>query len=150
MAARALPLLALLYISGCTGLAGAQQRRPHTANEVPAHEEPAINLGKFSISLAVKDLATSREFYETLGFEMIAGVPEENWILLKNGAAKVGLFQGMFDGNLLTFNPTDARAVESLMEKAGYKLETTTSGDTGPTSFIVKDPDGNTLLVDQF
>jgi len=109
-----------------------------------------MNLGNFSISLTVKDLARSRKFYETIGFEMIAGVPEENWILLKNGNAKIGLFQGMFDENLMTFNPTDARRIESVIEKAGYQVETATTGDTGPTHFIVKDPDGNTILVDQF
>lgn len=161
--ARAVPLLAFLYIASCAGSAGTPApERPTTANtrstqgetrpetpRVPA-KQSVVNLGNFSISLTVKDLATSREFYETLGFEMIAGVPEDKWILLKNGGARVGLFQGMFDDNLMTFNPTDARAIESVIKAAGYKLETATTGDSGPTSFIVKDPDGNTILVDQF
>ena len=108
-----------------------------------------MDLGNFSVSLSVKDLATSRKFYETFGFEMIAGKPEENWIILKNGEAKVGLFQGMFEGNLMTFNPSDARGMESTIKEAGYKLESETSGESGPTSFMLKDPDDNMILVDQ-
>lgn len=108
-----------------------------------------MNLGNFSISLTVKDLDTSRAFYESFGFEMIAGEPEQNWIILKNGDAKIGLFHGMFDENIITFNPMDARGVEKIIKEAGYKLETECTGEDGPTSFIVKDPDGNTILVDQ-
>lgn len=108
-----------------------------------------MNLGNFSISLTVKDLDTSRAFYESFGFEMIAGEPEQNWIILKNGDAKIGLFHGMFDENIITFNPMDARGVEKVIKEAGYKLETECTGEDGSTSFIVKDPDGNTILVDQ-
>lgn len=108
-----------------------------------------MNLGNFSISLSVRDLGTSRKFYETFGFEMIAGEPEDNWVILKNGDAKIGLFQGMFEGNLVTFNPADARAIQSILKAAGYPVETECIGESGPTSFIIKDPDGNTILVDQ-
>ena len=106
-------------------------------------------LGQFSVSLAVKDLPTSRAFYETLGFEQVFGEPENNWIILKRGEAVIGLFQGMFEGNLLTFNPADARGIEAHVKAAGYATESETSGESGPTHFAMKDPDGNVVLIDQ-
>ncbi len=108
-----------------------------------------MELGHFSVSLAVKDLATSRAFYETLGFEKIDGNADQGWLILKNGDAKVGLFQGMFEENLMTFNPSDARAVEKALVDAGHMPEKATEGESGPTHFVIKDPDGNTILVDQ-
>jgi catechol 2,3-dioxygenase-like lactoylglutathione lyase family enzyme len=108
-----------------------------------------MELGRFSISLAVKDLAKARSFYEVLGFTQVAGEPDHDWIILQNGEAKIGLFQGMFEGNLLTFNPTDARTIQQALVKAGYPLEKAADPGEGPTHFVVKDPDGNTLLVDQ-
>jgi lactoylglutathione lyase len=121
-----------------------------------------MNLGAFSISLAVKDLAASRAFYEKLGFTMFAGNPSQNWVILKNGDHVIGLFQGMFEKNILTFNPgwdqnaqnlgtfTDVRELQRQLKAAGVTLmneadETT----TGPASFIAVDPDGNPILVDQ-
>jgi lactoylglutathione lyase len=121
-----------------------------------------MNLGAFSISLAVKDLAASRAFYEKLGFAMFAGDPSQNWVILKNGDHVIGLFQGMFEKNILTFNPgwdqnaqnlgtfTDVRELQRQLKAAGVTLmneadETT----TGPASFIAVDPDGNPILVDQ-
>lgn len=108
-----------------------------------------MELGRFSVSLAVKDLATSRAFYETLGFSQVHGVAEQGWIILQNGDAKIGLFQGMFEDNLLTFNPSDARAIQEVIEAAGYALEKRAEDGEGPTHFVVKDPDGNVILVDQ-
>ena len=108
-----------------------------------------MELGQFSVSLTVKDLAKSRAFYETLGFAMVAGEPEKNWIILKNGEAHIGLFQGMFDANLMTFNPKDARGIEKAIDKAGYAIEKRTEGTEGPAHFTLLDPDGNRILVDQ-
>lgn len=123
---------------------------------------PATSLGAFSISLAVKDLTASRDFYRKLGFEAVGGKLEQNWLILRNGTATIGLFQGMFDRNLLTFNPgwdaecapldrfTDVRALQKQLEADGVVLATRADeGTTGPASFVVVDPDGNPILVDQ-
>jgi lactoylglutathione lyase len=121
-----------------------------------------MKLGNFSVSLAVKDIAVSRAFYEKLGFTVWGGEQEKNWLILKNGATIIGLFQGMFEQNILTFNPgwdsdanklpefTDIRALQRDLKTQGVQLlseadETT----TGPASFMVTDPDGNQILVDQ-
>jgi lactoylglutathione lyase len=121
-----------------------------------------MNLGNFSVSLTVKDLATSRAFYEKLGFQVIFGDPTHNWVILRNGAATVGLFEGMFDRNMLTFNPgwdadgnpvggyTDVRDLQRYLRSVG--IEPTLAADestTGPGSFVIVDPDGNPILVDQ-
>ena len=107
-----------------------------------------MDLGTFSISIAVKDLAVARAFYETIGFSVFDG-DEESWIILQSGAAKIGLFQGMFESNIVTFNPPDARAIEAAVIAAGYEPISTTEGDTGATNFLVLDPDGNTVMFDQ-
>ena len=121
-----------------------------------------MRLGAFSVSLAVKDLSASRAFYEKLGFEVFAGQAEQNWLILRNGYATVGLFEGMFERNILTFNPgwdanaeaidefTDVRELQAELEDRGVDIETRTEGEsTGPASFVVIDPDGNPILVDQ-
>lgn len=122
----------------------------------------ALPLGNFSVSLAVKDLATSRAFYEKLGFSVITGEAAENWLILQNGAATIGLFQGMFERNTLTFNPgwdssgntlpqfTDVRELQRRLKAAGIvpSAEADESGQ-GPASFMVVDPDGNPILFDQ-
>lgn len=107
-----------------------------------------MELGTFSISLTVSDIAASRRFYETLGFEAIDG-DDESWSILKNGDALVGLFQGMFDQNMITFNPPNARAIEAALVSAGFEIVAPTEGDTGPAHFVATDPDGNSILVDQ-
>jgi predicted enzyme related to lactoylglutathione lyase len=121
-----------------------------------------MKLGAFSISLAVKDLETSRKFYEKFGFKAFAGDATANWLILKNGDHVIGLFQGMFDKNILTFNPgwdqnaqpiadfTDVRNLQRQLKAQGVQLlsEADTS-TTGPASFMVVDPDGNQILVDQ-
>lgn len=109
-----------------------------------------MDLGTFSVSLSVKDIVASRTFYETLGFSAIDGDMNQGWIILKNGDAKIGLFQGMFEGNILTFNPADARGIQRTLKAAGVPLiveadETT----TGPTHLTFTDPDGNAILIDQ-
>jgi lactoylglutathione lyase len=121
-----------------------------------------MELGAFSISLAVKDLQASREFYEKLGFTVFAGDPSQNWLILKNGDHVIGLFQGMFDKNILTFNPgwdqnaqklptfTDVRELQRQLKAQGMELmNEADESTTGPASFIAVDPDGNPILVDQ-
>ena len=121
-----------------------------------------MELGAFSVSLAVEDLAASREFYERLGFEAFMGEAEQGWLMLRNGDHVIGLFQGMFERNLITFNPgwnqqaqetgsfTDVRELQRRLREAGVEFasEVDESG-SGPGSFIVVDPDGNPILVDQ-
>jgi catechol-2,3-dioxygenase len=121
-----------------------------------------MTLGAFSISLAVKDLKTSKTFYETLGFTVFAGQIENNYLIMKNGKSLVGLFQGMFENNILTFNPgwdenansletfDDVRTIQKHLKSKDIKLETEADETTtGPASFVVLDPDGNAILVDQ-
>ena len=121
-----------------------------------------MQLGAFSISLAVKDIHASKAFYEQLGFRQRAGVLEQNWVVMKNGPHIIGLFQGMFDKNMLTFNPgwdqqkdnvdpfTDVRELQKALKAQGVTLmaeadETT----TGPAHVMLADPDGNPILIDQ-
>ncbi len=121
-----------------------------------------MELGAFSISLAVKDIEASRAFYEMLGFTVFGGDASQNWLILKNGDHTIGLFQGMFEKNTLTFNPgwdsnagtldtfTDVRDLQRQLKAQGVQL--TTEADettTGPASFVAVDPDGNPILVDQ-
>lgn len=121
-----------------------------------------MELGAFSISLAVKDLDASREFYEKLGFEAFAGDAAEHWLIMKNGGSVIGLFQGMFEQNIITFNPgwdqnaqelasfTDVRDIQRQLRTRGVQFEQEANEDTaGPGSFVVLDPDGNPILVDQ-
>jgi catechol 2,3-dioxygenase-like lactoylglutathione lyase family enzyme len=121
-----------------------------------------MELGAFSISLAVKDIAASRAFYEKLGFRVFGGNQADNWLILKNGDAIIGLVQGMFEGNLLTFNPgwdgnahplasfTDVRELRRRLQEQGVAVEVTPDeAATGPAYFTAVDPDGNVILVDQ-
>ncbi|MGB7448410.1 MAG: VOC family protein [Ornithinimicrobium sp.] len=107
-----------------------------------------MELGTFSISLAVNDLAASHRFYETIGFSTIDG-DGKSWVLVANGAAKIGLFHGLLESNIITFNPPNARAIEKTLKDAGWPLVAPTEGKTGPTHFLLTDPDGNTLMFDQ-
>jgi catechol 2,3-dioxygenase-like lactoylglutathione lyase family enzyme len=121
-----------------------------------------MNLGAFSVSLAVKDIQASKAFYEKLGFASFGGEIEQNWLILKNGDHVIGLFQGMFDKNILTFNPgwdqnakgverfTDVREIQKKLKAQGVKFATEADERTkGPASFVVTDPDGNPILFDQ-
>lgn len=121
-----------------------------------------MKLGAFSISLNVKNLQTSREFYEKLGFTAFAGSMEQQYLIMKNGNALVGLFHGMFEGNILTFNPgwdenakevnpfDDVRTIQKNLKDNGvtFVSQAETEG-SGPASFVITDPDGNVILVDQ-
>jgi predicted enzyme related to lactoylglutathione lyase len=108
-----------------------------------------MNLGTFSISLTVKDIKASQEFYEKLGFKKILGDESQNWLILESGEAKIGLFQGMFEQNLMTFNPRDARAIQRNLKAQGIVPTEADESGTGPAHFTLADPDGNTLLFDQ-
>ncbi len=122
-----------------------------------------MKLGTFSVSLSVKDIHQSKAFYEKLGFEAFSGNIEQNWLIMKNENTVIGLFQGMFEGNLMTFNPgwdgnaqevnpfTDVRELEANLKanEVPFVLETDPSVKEGPASFMITDPDGNVILVDQ-
>lgn len=108
-----------------------------------------MDLGAFSMSLAVQDIHRSLAFYEKLGFERIDGDPDEFWVIMKNGDAKLGLFQNMFEADLLTFSPKDARAVQALLKEAGVTLEREADGDAGRAHLALRDPDGRVILIDQ-
>ncbi len=109
-----------------------------------------MDLGTFSVSLAVKDLNASRAFYEKLGFTKLDG-DEQSWLILENGAAKIGLFQGMFDKNILTFNPTNVREIQKSLKAQGITLtEEADESTDGPAHITMIDPDGNSILIDQF
>ena len=121
-----------------------------------------MELGAFSISLAVQDLAASRSFYEKFGFQVFAGDASRNWLILKNGDHAIGLFQGMFEKNILTFNPgwdsnaqklstfTDVRELQRQLKAQGVELMSEADeSTTGPASFIAVDPDGNPIYIDQ-
>lgn len=151
------------FLAGCastnsTDAAGAGNDGPPVA----VKGDPAVNLGNFSVSLAVKDLAASRAFYEKLGFVARGGDPAQNWLILQNGSATIGLFQGMFERNIMTFNPgwdrnaealadfEDIREIQRTLRSRGLTL--TLEADestTGPASLMLNDPDGNPILLDQ-
>ena len=121
-----------------------------------------MQLGAFSVSLAVKDLETSRRFYEKLGFNVFAGSSDKNYYIMKCGDTLIGLFQGMFENNILTFNPgwdqsanmvegyDDVRAVQKRLKESGLSLMTEVDeAGSGPGSIVLMDPDGNAILIDQ-
>jgi predicted enzyme related to lactoylglutathione lyase len=121
-----------------------------------------MELGTFSISLSVKDLEASKLFYEKLGFTVFGGDPSQNWLIMKNGGHTIGLFQGMFEQNILTFNPgwdnnaqtletfTDVRVLQRQLKDQGVEmLSEADENSTGPANFMMSDPDGNTIMIDQ-
>ena len=121
-----------------------------------------MELGCFSVSLAVKNLGRSKAFYEKLGFHVIAGEEDQNWLIMKNGPHNIGLFQGMFDKNTLTFNPgwdqdanelesfTDVRDLQIILKRKGIEFAAEAKeSTTGPANFLIFDPDGNPILLDQ-
>lgn len=121
-----------------------------------------MDLGAFSISLSVKNIEASKAFYEKLGFTPFGGDLAQKWLIMKNGAHLIGLFQGMFEGNILTFNPgwdqdannlgsfTDVRDLQRQLKASGLSFESEADESTaGPASFVLLDPDGNAILVDQ-
>jgi catechol 2,3-dioxygenase-like lactoylglutathione lyase family enzyme len=124
--------------------------------------EAKVELGAFSVSLAVKDIEASRRFYEKLGFAVFLGDQSQNWLIMKNGDHVIGLFQGMFDRNLLTFNPgwdsnaqqlkefTDVRELQRRLKERGIDIVSEADeSSVGPASLMIVDPDGNPILIDQ-
>ncbi len=141
-------------LSGCAG--------PHADRSSDNQGPTPMRLGNFSVSLAVKDLAASRAFYEKLGFRAVGGDPAQNWLILQNETATIGLFQGMFDRNILTFNPgwdracnalpefDDVRDIQRRLREQGLPLTSVADeSTTGPASLTLVDPDGNPVLIDQ-
>ena len=131
-------------------------------NKKYGEPEDMMELGAFSVSLNVKDIQASKSFYEKLGFEVFGGDEAQHWLIMKNGDHVIGLFQGMFERNILTFNPgwdqdaqeldtfTDVRDIQRALKAQGVPLESEADeGTEGPASFIVVDPDGNPILFDQ-
>lgn len=121
-----------------------------------------MELGAFSVSIAVKNIEESKVFYQKIGFSVIGGEQSQNWLILRNGDHTIGLFQGMFDSNIMTFNPgwdkscaslasfADVRELLQDFQDKGIDIEQKSiSGDSGPASFSIKDPDGNSILIDQ-
>lgn len=121
-----------------------------------------MQLGAFSVSLTVKDIAISRAFYETLGFTVFAGEQENRWLILRNGSTVIGLFQGMFDRNIMTFNPgwdqdaqplaefEDVRRIQQALDTQGVAITTRVDPEgSGPAHLILSDPDGNVIMLDQ-
>ena len=132
------------------------------APPIPVKEKKVMELGNFSVSLTVKDIKASKAFYEKLDFKEVAGKREQNWVVLQNGAVTIGLFQGMFDKNLMTFNPgwtkdketlkdfQDVRELQRTLKARGLTMAPEADEKTeGPAYFKVVDPDGNTILFDQ-
>jgi catechol 2,3-dioxygenase-like lactoylglutathione lyase family enzyme len=132
------------------------------AQEKQPEKQASLPLGNFCISLAVKDIKASKAFYEKLDFKQVSGKLEQNWVVLQNGSTKIGLFQGMFEKNSLTFNPgwdserktpadfQDVREIQRTLKQRGIKLQTEADEKSeGPASFTLVDPDGNPILVDQ-
>jgi catechol 2,3-dioxygenase-like lactoylglutathione lyase family enzyme len=149
---------ALIPILLACGLVAATSR----PQGEPAKQDASVQLGNFSVSLAVKDIKASKAFYEKLDFKQVAGKLEQNWVVLQNGTTKIGLFQGMFEKNSLTFNPgwdserktpkdfQDVRELQRILKQRGIQLQTEADESTdGPAYFSLVDPDGNPILVDQ-
>lgn len=125
-------------------------------------ESTERHLGAFSVSLAVEDLAASRAFYESIGFRTGGGMPEQGWLIMRNGTTVVGLFQKMFPANIMTFNPgwtqaaeplnapfEDVREIQARLEAAGIEIVSRAAEGDGPAHCVVTDPDGNTIMFDQ-
>lgn len=152
-------LLVSTLLCVLVGFAAAQADKPQPTTR-PG--DKTMRLGNFSVSLAVKDLAASRAFYEKLGFRAIGGEAAKNWLILQNDTATIGLFQGMFDKNTLTFNPgwdrtgatladfDDVRDIQRELKRRGLTpVAAADEASTGPAHLMLVDPDGNPILLDQ-
>jgi catechol 2,3-dioxygenase-like lactoylglutathione lyase family enzyme len=160
---RQLRLIAVLGIVVALAFLGGERSVRADPQQPPDLDgRPGMDLGAFSVSLAVKNLAASRAFYEKLGFEVIMGEAAQNWLILQDGASTIGLFQGMFEKNTLTFNPgwanrgehpeqfTDVREIQRRLKARGLELTTEADETTsGPAFLMLLDPDGNPILMDQ-
>ncbi len=139
----------------------SKKNKAHSSKKLITHTNN-MKLGAFSVSLSVRDINASKQFYETLGFKVFAGGPEKKYLIMKNENALIGLFQGMFQKNMLTFNPgwdenagkiepfDDVREIQRQLKSKGIKIEKEADEQSsGPAAFFVTDPDGNAILVDQ-
>lgn len=148
------------YLATLIVIACAVSRGADVDADTDGSEE--LKLGVFSVSLTVEDIKASRAFYEKLGFKKVGGDIDQRWLVLRNDGAVIGLFQGMFEKNILTFNPgwdrskralpsfTDVREIQAALAKKGIEFQTKADpATTGPASFVIADPDGNPILVDQ-
>ena len=155
-------MIRLVFLAILCVVCGCASSSKATSAPAEPKEKTDMRLGNFSISLAVKDLAASRAFYEKLGFRSVGGDAKQNWLILQNDTTTIGLFQGMFDRNMLTFNPGwnhrcetlgDFDDVRDLQRKVVERGITPTvkadEATTGPASFVLTDPDGNPVLFDQ-
>lgn len=153
-------ITSIVALCGLTLAAIEQSEAPAAAP--PAKQETALQFGNFSVSLAVEDIEASKAFYEKLDFKQVGGDPKQKWVVLQNGTTTIGLFQGMFERNLLTFNPgwthekktleefQDVRELQRVLKQRGLELATEAEASgSGPASFVLIDPDGNPILVDQ-
>ncbi len=150
-------------LAACAALAPVLVPAGPRADDTSTKEPSAMSLGAFSVSLTVRDLAASRDFYEKLGFAVAGGEFEQNWLILRNGTTTIGLFQGMFERNMMTFNPgwgpqaqpldgpfEDVRAIQARLQDRGLELTVTADPDSdGPAHLMLADPDGNPILLDQ-
>ena len=156
-------ILAGLLVVGLSGYAAQSQTPSKSKPDSSKKEGKQMQLGNFSISLVVRDIAKSREFYEKLGFKVCGGNQAQKWLILQNDTANIGIFQGMFEKNMLTFNPgwdrtkkplpkfDDVRDIQKTLKADGIEFKTEADeSSTGPASFVITDPDGNPILVDQF
>jgi catechol 2,3-dioxygenase-like lactoylglutathione lyase family enzyme len=156
-------ILAVLvgFLGGCAATHTTEAAASHPSANHPSGA-PQMKLGNFSVSLAVKDIAASRAFYEKLGFKQVAGDQAKNWLILQNDSSTIGLFQGMFPRNTLTYNPgwdrsmqtppdfDDVRDIQRMLKSRGLTLVTAADeSTTGPASLMLMDPDGNPILIDQ-
>lgn len=152
--------LLLVGVMVLIGMVGARANQSPQSTQTT--EKETLELGNFSVSLAVKDIKASMAFYQKLDFKQVGGKLEQSWVVLQNGTARIGLFQGMFDKNILTFNPgwtkdkqtladfQDVRELQRALKARGLTMATEADATTkGPAYFEVTDPDGNTLLFDQ-
>ena len=145
--------LAHIILAGLLVTTAVQAQSPARSN--------AMALGNFSVSLNVRDINASKAFYEKLGFTQVFGNPAQHWVIMQNGTTNIGLFQGVFPRNGLTFNPgwdhqgnntatfEDVRAIQHRLHEAGLETGTPIASASGPASFSVTDPDGNPILFDQ-
>lgn len=161
-AAAGLAVLAVVSTSHTDPLHAQTPEKEKPMEETTAEKPNPMPLGNFSVSLAVTDIQASKAFYEKLGFTVFGGKIEQNWLILQNGTTTVGLFQGMFEENIMTFNPgwdhkaqtlkkfKDVRELQAMLEERGIEFATKADPKTdGPASFVISDPDGNTILFDQ-
>lgn len=157
-----LSVLVVSILTNCLQWNNSKEEIIENKNNLIMEETNKPILGAFSISLSVKDLAASKTFYENLGFKPLVGSPEMNYYIMKNETTLIGIFHGMFEGNILTFNPgwdsngqntaefDDIRAIQKMLDERGVKInEVPELKAEGPASFMLNDPDGNLILIDQ-